>query len=302
MRIDNRPIDISRPDKLLFPDSGISKRDLADYYRRIAPTMLPHIRDRALTLHRFPDGIDAEGFFQQNTPDYFPDWIARARLPKENGEKVEHCVCNDAATLVYLAGQACITPHAWLAHADRPRHPDRMIFDLDPSGDDFAAVRRAARTLHAILDAIGLTSFVMTTGSRGLHVTVPLDASGDFDASRAFARRVAELAATREPDRLTTEQRKDRRGRRLYLDVMRNAYGQTAVAPYAVRAKPGAPVAMPLAWNELGDGRLRADRYRVSNAFRRLAQKPDPWRDIDQHAVTLAKHASRLDQLEREAA
>lgn len=301
-RDNGHDIDISNLDKVLFPDAGITKGDLVDYYRRVAPTMLPHIRDRPLTLQRFPDGIAAEGFYQQNVSDHFPDWIGRATLPRESGGKVEHCLCNDAATLVYLAGQATITPHAWLARAGRPRHPDRMVFDLDPTGDDFTPVRLAARTIRRVLDELKLASFVMTTGSRGLHVVVPLDASRDFDATRAFARRVATLAAAREPGRLTIEQRKDKRDGRLYLDIMRNAYGQTAVAPYAVRAKPAATVAMPLAWDELGDKRMRADRYRIDNAFRRLAQKRDPWRSIERHAASLGTHEAALGRLERDTA
>lgn len=298
MKLGGHEIEISHPDKLLFPDAGITKGDLADYYRRIAKTMLPHIEDRPLTLHRFPDGIGAKGFYQQNVSDYFPDWIARVRLPKEDGE-VEHCLCNDAATLVYLAGQACISLHAWLARAEHPRRPDRMIFDLDPPGEDFELVRFAARTIRETLADVGLAGFVMTTGSRGLHVTVPLDASADFEASRSFARRIAGLAAARAPDRLTTEQRKNKRGGRLYLDTMRNAYGQTGVAPYAVRAKPGAPVATPLEWSEL-DGKLRADKYRIGNVFRRLARKKDPWRGIGRHAASLGAHEARLTTLQNQ--
>lgn len=299
MKVGRHDIRVSRADKVLFPDAGITKGDLVDYYRRIADTMLPHVRERPLTLHRFPDGIAADGFYQQEAPEYFPDWIDRVRLPRESGGSIERCLCNNAATLVYLADQACITPHAWLAHANRPRHPDRMIFDLDPADDDFASVRRGARTIREVLDDIGLASFVMTTGSRGLHVVVPLDASADFDAVRAFSRRIAKVAAARVPDKLTTEQRKQKRKGRLYLDVMRNAYGQTAVAPYAVRAKSGAPVAMPLAWDELGNGKLRADRYHIDNAFRRLARRRDPWHDMDRHAASLGVPETRLADLEQ---
>lgn len=297
MKVDGHDIDVSNPGKILFPDAGITKGDLVDYYRRIAATMLPHVCNRPLTLHRFPDGIAAEGFYQQNASDYFPDWIDCVSLPRESGGKVDHCLCNNAATLVYLADQACITPHAWLARADRPRRPDRMVFDLDPTGDDFASACLAARTLRDVLDEVELTNFVMTTGSRGLHVMVPLDTGTNFDATREFAHRIAEVAAAREPDQLTTAQRKDKRGQRLYLDIMRNAYGQTAVVPYAVRAKPGAPVAMPLAWDELGDSHLRADSYRIENTFRRLAQKQDPWHGIERSAASLDAHKARLDKL-----
>jgi bifunctional non-homologous end joining protein LigD len=291
-----RNIEVSNAGKVLFPDAGITKGDLAGYYRRVAATMLPHIRDRPLNLHRFPDGIDAEGFYQQNVPDYFPAWIARARLPKQDGV-VEHCLCNDAATLVYLAGQACITPHAWLARAGHPRQPDRMVFDLDPPDGEFEPVRFAAHTIRTVLEDIGITGFVMTTGSRGMHVTVPLDAGADFDTVRDFARRVASVAATRAPQRLTTEQRKGKRHGRLYLDIMRNAYGQTAVAPYAVRAKPGAPVATPLEWDELDDTKLRSNSHRIGNLFDRLARRQDPWRRIGRHAVSIKAHEAALSRL-----
>lgn len=296
IKVGRRNIEVSNADKVLFPDAGITKGGLVDYYRRIAPNMLPHIRGRPLNLHRFPDGIDAGGFYQQNVPDHFPDWIARARLPKQGGV-VEHCLCNDAATLVYLAAQACITPHAWLARAVHPRHPDRMIFDLDPPGDEFEPARFAARTVRAVLEDIDIGSFVMTTGSRGLHVVVPLDAGADFEAVRDFARRVASASAARAPKRLTTEQRKDKRRGRLYLDIMRNAYGQTAVAPYAVRAKPGAPVATPLAWNELDDARLRSNSHRIGNIFSRLARRQDPWHGIGRHAVAIGAHTAALSRL-----
>ncbi len=299
MNIDGHAIEISNPDKVLFPQAGYTKSDLVGYYRDVADVMLPHLEDRPLTLHRFPDGIASDGFYQQNASDYFPQWIARVTLPKENG-KVVHCMCNDAATLVYLAGQACITPHVWLARADQPHHPDRMIFDLDPGSDDFDTVRVAARTMRQVLEDIGLETFVMTTGSRGLHVVTPLDASADFDAVREFARHVAEVAAARAPGELTTEQRKNQRGGRLYLDIMRNAYGQTAVAPYAVRARPGAPVATPLDWDELGDGKLRADRYNIGNIMRRLGQKQDPWRTIASHAAALDAHTDALADLRKD--
>lgn len=301
MKVDGRVIDVSKPGKLLFPAARVTKRGLVDYYRRIAPTMLAHLEDRPLTVHRFPDGIEAGGFFQQNAAEYFPDWIARARLPKAEGGEVEHFLCNDTASLVYLADQAAITPHAWLARADRPDCPDRMILDLDPPDDDFALVRFAARSLRTALEELDLAAFVMTTGARGLHVVVPLDRSADFDASRAFARRLAEVVAARAPERMTTEQRKNKRRGRLFLDTLRNAYGQTAVAPYAVRARAGAPVAAPLDWSELGDAKLEAGRYHVGNIFRRLARKEDPWRNIARHAAALDVHAAALRRMERHA-
>lgn len=278
----------TRRNKLFFPDDGLTKGDLIDYYGRIAPTMLPYLRDRPLTLHRFPEGIGAEGFYQKSVSDHFPDWLARATVAKEGGA-VTHALADGRDALSYLVDQGTIEFHIWLARLDKPHHPDRLVFDLDPAGNDFQAVVRAARAIKALVDNLGLTSFVMTTGSRGLHVTLPLDRSLDFDQVRTFARSVATRVATNAPDEFTTAHRKASRGGRVYLDVMRNAYAQTTVAPYSVRARPGAPMATPLAWHELDAPGMHPQRYHLRNIFRRLGQRPCPWRDIDLHAQSLTK-------------
>lgn len=285
IEVGGREIAISHPDKVLFPDDGLTKCELAEYYARIAPTALRHYKNRALSMHRYPDGIGDEGFFQKKIGDHFPDWINRATLPKKDGE-VTYVVADNDATLVYLAQQDCITPHLSLSRIDRPHHPDRMIFDLDPSDDDFRKVCRTAMCLKKMLDRLELNAFVQTTGSRGLHIVVPLDRHADFEAVRGFTHALCERVAAEDPELMTTEQRKAKRGKRVFLDDLRNAYGQTAVAPYAVRARPGAPLATPIRWEEL-DGHLDPRRYHIGNIFRRLARIEDPWRDI-------AKHASRL--------
>lgn len=285
--IGGRRIELSNTDKILFPESGVTKGDVIDYYRRVAEICLPYFEERPLSMHRYPDGIAEDGFFQKDIPEYFPDWIERVRLTKEGGE-ITYVVANDTATLVYLANQACITPHLALARRDKPHHPDRMIFDLDPSDDaDFETVRKAAQWLKELFDRIDVAAFVQTTGSRGLHVVVPLDRSATFDPVREFAREVADHLAQAHADVLTTEQRKNKRGKRIFLDTLRNAYGQTAVAPYALRSRETAPVATPLDWTELGDGDLGPRSYTISNLFRRLAQKADPWAGMDRRAVGL---------------
>ena len=286
MTVDGREIDVSNLDKILFPEVGLTKGDLIDYATRIADIALPHLKDRPLTMQRFPDGIDDEGFYQKDVPDYFPDWIDRVELDKESGT-VTHVVANRAATLVYLANQACITLHAALSRADRIDFPDRLVFDLDPSDDDFSKVRFAALKIHEILEGAGLTCFVQTTGSRGMHVVVPLDRSEPFDDVRAFAHDLGRHLADAYPDELTVEQRKSKRGSRLFIDYLRNAYGQTSVAPYSVRAKSGAPVATPLDWHEVEDSGLGPQDFTVGNVFRRLGQKDDPWCDIAEHARSL---------------
>ncbi|MGG7644903.1 non-homologous end-joining DNA ligase [Rhodovulum sp. YNF3179] len=295
MEVLGKQIEISHPDKPYFPDDGITKRDLVAYYARIAETAAPLWQGRAVTMQRFPDGIGAEGFFHKNAPDHFPGWVRRAELPKEGGS-VSYAVADHPATLAFLATQGTITPHLSLARVDRPDHPDRMIFDLDPSDRDFGKVRRAARHLKDLFEALDLTAYVQTTGSRGFHVILPLDRSAGFDRVRALARRIADRLAAAEPDSFTTEQRKAGRGDRVFLDTLRNAYGQTGVAPYGVRAKPRAPIATPLDWDE-ALGRTGPQDYHMGNIFRRLAQKEDPWRGIAQAGVAAETVEARLDAL-----
>jgi bifunctional non-homologous end joining protein LigD len=290
---DDRAVKLSNPQKMLFPAAGLTKADLIDYYRRIAPVMLPHLAGRPLSFERYPDGVGAEGFMQKNASDYFPSWIRRARLAKQDGV-VDYVVTEDPETLIYLANQACITFHVWLSRIDRVDHPDRMVLDLDPSDDDFAKVRWAAREARALLEELGLAPFLQITGSRGLHVWVPLDRSADFDQVRRFASAVAERLVARRPRELTTAQRKAKRGDRVFVDVARNAYAQTAVAPYSVRTRPQAQIATPIEWAELEDAKLGPQRYTIRNIFRRLAHKRDPWAQIERHARPVHAAQERL--------
>ncbi|WP_309060587.1 non-homologous end-joining DNA ligase [Streptomyces sp.] len=295
VRAGRRTVEIHRPDKVLFPGGGdageYTKGDLVDYHRAVAPFMLPHLRGRPLMLDRRPDGIDGPAFMQKNTPDTYPEWITRTEVAKEGGT-VRHTVCDDTATLLYLVDQASITLHRWLSRADRADRPDRLVFDLDPAGDDFAAVREAARLLGELLDELDLPSALMTTGSRGLHVIVPLSGTHDFDDVRAFAREVADTLVTAHPDRLTTAARKKDRGDRLYLDVQRNAYAQTAVVPYTVRALPGAPVATPVSWDRLDDPDLHARRWTVADAVEQA--RTDPWAGLPRRGRALGPARRRL--------
>ncbi|WP_112468901.1 non-homologous end-joining DNA ligase [Streptomyces triticisoli] len=304
VRAGRRTVEVSRPDKVLFPGGGdgegdgagkeYTKGDLVDYYRSVAPFMLPHLRGRPLMLERHPDGLDGPAFMQKNTPESYPDWITRAEVAKEGGT-VTHTVCDDTATLVYLADQACLTLHRWLSRASHIDRPDRMVFDLDPGGADFAPVRETARLLRELLDELKLPSAPMTTGSRGLHVIVPLDGRHDFDEVRDFARDVAELLAAGHPERLTTAARKKDRGDRLYLDIQRNGYAQTAVAPFTVRARPGAPVAAPISWDQLDDPDLGPRRWTIADAVDQA--RTDPWAGVPRRGRALGPARRRLDSL-----
>lgn len=300
VRAGRRAVGIHRPDKVLIAGDGtaedVTKAGLVAYYRSVAPHMLPHLRGRPLMLERRPDGLDGPRFMQKNTPDHYPEWITRAELAKEGGT-VCHTVCDDTATLLYLADQAALTLHRWLSRTGHPDRPDLMVFDLDPHGDDFGAVREAARLLGALLDELDLPSGLMTTGSRGLHVVVPLDGRQGVDEVRRFARDAAEVLAAAHPDRLTTAARKKDRGDRLYLDVQRNGYAQTAVAPYTVRALPGAPVAAPIGWDLLADPELHARRWTVADAADQARTRP--WSGLMRRRRALGPARRRLVGLSR---
>jgi bifunctional non-homologous end joining protein LigD len=290
---------VTHPDRVIFPKAGITKGELVDYYGEVADAMLPHLKGRALSVQRFPRGIGQQGFVQQDFADSLPDWMGRVEVGKEGGTVV-HPVAERPEALRWLANQNCITLHVWQSRQDRLHEPDRLVFDLDPSDSDFGVVKATARAVAGVLDDLGLACYVQTTGSRGLHVVTPVRANTDFDTARQFARDVAEVVAADDPAHRTVEARKDKRGSRVYLDIMRNAYAQTAVAPYSVRARAGAPVATPLEWDELdalNKGSLRADRFTIRDLPKRIAGQGDPWAGMYRHARSLTGPAKRLAKL-----
>jgi bifunctional non-homologous end joining protein LigD len=279
---------ISHPDKVLFPQIGLTKLELAQHYERVAPAMLPYVRDRPLAVQAFPNGIEQHGFFMKAVPGYFPEWVERVTVPKRGGT-VTHPLANDARTLVYLAGQNVVTLHTWLSRADEPAQPDRLIVDFDPSKSSggFADVRAAARDAGERLRDLGLATYAMVTGSRGIHVVCPLRRGPSFTDVHGFARALAEGMVADDPRRLTLEWHKAERGDRIYVDVNRIAYAQHAVAPYGVRAREKAPVAMPIHWEELSDRGLKPDRWTVKNAGSRLDAEGDPWKGMMRRARKL---------------
>jgi bifunctional non-homologous end joining protein LigD len=295
MQVGGHDIKVSKLDKELFPEDHVSKGDMLDHYRAVAEVMLPHLAGRPLTLRRYPDGIGDTGFFQKHASDYFPEWVRTATMRADEGT-VDYVVCDDEATLLYLSNQATIEFHVWLSTVDRPEHPDRLVIDIDPpDGVAAATLRDIARRARDLYGEIGLTPFVQATGGRGFHVVAPLDRSTDFDAVRDLAGAIADRLAADDPDHLTTAQRKQRRGDRIFLDVNRNAYGQTFICPYSLRARPGAPVATPLEWSELG--RATPNGHKTANIRKRLAQKADPWADIDEDAGSASEARERLEAL-----
>ena len=290
-------VKITHPDKVLFPDDAITKAELADYYHTVASLMLPLVSGRPVTMQRFPNGIGKGGFLQKQIGEYFPDWIERVTAPNRRTrqgttrDEVTYVVCRTPDDLAYLANQACITPHVWLSRTPDIHHPDQLVFDLDPASTDPRVLRLAAAALRGLLDELGLASFLKSSGSRGLHVVVPLVPAAETDEVKMFSMAVAAALAARHPDDLTTEGRIADRHGRLFLDIGRNGYAQTMAAPYAVRALPGAPVSVPLDWSELEEFDPR--RHTIRTISERLAQ-PDPWAGLDRAASTLDQAATRL--------
>ncbi len=291
-------VELSNAGKVFFPDEKITKGDVVEYYQAMAGRMLPYLRDRPVTMARYPDGITGHRIVQKNVPAYFPRWVTRAEVTKEGGT-VHHVICDQPATLVYLANQACIEPHVFLSRTGRLDEPDQFVVDLDPpDSGGFDAARRCALRLRTLLeDELGLTCYVKTTGGHGLHVHVPLNRREDFTGVRAFARDAAGLLAGQHREDLTLEQRKDKRGGRVYADIMRNAYAQTVVAPYAVRARPGAQVATPLHWGEVADGKLSPGSFTVRTIGRRLDRTDDPSAGMSRRRYGLAAPRRRLGAL-----
>jgi bifunctional non-homologous end joining protein LigD len=294
-------VELSNTSKIFFPGDEITKGDLIGYYHDVAGRMLPYLRGRPVAMARYPDGIAGQRIFQKNVPDYFPGWVSRAQVRKQDGS-LHHVICDKPATLVYLANQACIELHVFLSRVGRLGHPDQLVFDLDPPDEShFDDARRAALQLRELLeDELGMTVFVKTTGGKGLHVHVPLNGREDFDAVRGFARETGALLTARYPDLVTLQQRKGQRDGRVYLDIMRNAYAQTVVAPYSVRARPGAPVAVPLHWDEVTDNGLAPGQFTLRTARRRIDEltgTADPWAGLGRRRYGLARPLGRLGKL-----
>ncbi len=267
---------ITHPDKVLFPDDGITKGELADYYAAVAPVMLPHVRRRLITMERYPNGIGAKGFIQKDVSKGFPAWLKRIEAPKKGGV-VHYPLANDARSLAWFANQNTITLHVWPSRAPRIERPDVCVFDLDPSRDDAETLRAAMLELRAVLDELGHPSWVKTSGSKGFHVVVRLTARATFARSSALADDVADQLVSRRPEIFTRAFAKADREERIYLDTARNRAGATFAAAYTVRARPGAPVSAPCTWEEVASGEVQPRSFTLRTMAARLEQVGDLW-------------------------
>ncbi len=287
---------ITHPEKVLFPDDGITKGDLAAYYEAIAAVMLPHLRGRPVTMERYPAGIGEKGFWQKDVSKGFPAWLQRVEVPKKGGV-VHHPVVTDTRSLLWMTNQNTITQHVWTSRLPRLDHPDLCVFDLDPSTDDAAAVRAAAIGLRDLLEELALPSWIKTSGSKGFHIVVPLDGKTPIGTVARFANAVGTVFVSLAADRLTQEFSKADRGGRIYVDTGRNGYGATFAAAYTVRAKRGAPVSAPCTWEEVERGEVNPRTFTLRSMPDRLAKVGDLWAGMRRRGRSLKRPIEKLRRL-----
>ena len=284
---------ITHPEKVLFPDDGITKGELASYYETVASVMVPHIRARPITMERYPAGIDKKGFWQKDVSKGFPAWLQRVEVPKKDGV-VHHPIINDTRSLQWVTNQNTVTHHVWASQVPKLKHPDLCVFDLDPSSDDAAAVRKAALALRQLLEELALPSWIKTTGSKGFHIVVPLDGTTPIGQVARFANTVGTVFVSRAPDQLTQEFSKADRSGRIYVDTGRNGYSATFAAAYTVRARRGAPVSAPCTWDEIERGEVGPGTFTLRNMAERIAAVGDVWADMHRRGRSLKRPIERL--------
>jgi len=288
---------ITHPEKVLFPGDGITKGELAAYYEAIAPLMIPHIRNRPVTMERFPAGIGSKGFIQKDVSKGFPAWLERVEVPKKDGT-VHHPIVTDTRSLLWIVNQNTITPHVWISRAPKLQYPDICVFDLDPTEkEDPRVLRGAALALRDLLAEIGLPSWVKTTGSKGFHIVVPLDGKTAMGDVAGFAHAVGTLLVLRDPKHLTQEFHKVDRGGRILVDTGRNGYSATHAAAYAVRPRPGAPVSAPCTWEEVERGTVSPQTFTLRTMPARVESAGDLWAEMRKRGRSLSRPIAHLRRL-----
>ena len=287
---------ITHPEKVMFPEDGITKGDLAAYYEMVAPLMLPHVTGRPVTMERYPAGIGKKGFWQKDVSKGFPSWLERVEVPKKDGV-VHHPLVTDTRSLLWIANQNTITPHVWTSRAPDLWHPDVGVFDLDPSRDEPEVLRAAAVALRDVLEELGLPSWIKTSGSKGFHILISIDGKTPMNEAAGFAHGVARLLVTRYPKQLTLEFHKRDRAGRILVDTGRNDYSATFAAAYAVRPRRGAPVSAPCTWEEVITGDVAPDSFNLRNMRDRIDDAGDVWADLRKRKRSLKSPIQKLRRL-----
>jgi bifunctional non-homologous end joining protein LigD len=283
---------ITHPDKVLFPDDGITKGDVAVYYEMVAPVLLPHLARRPITMERYPSGIGKKGFWQKDVSRGFPEWLQRVAVPKKDGT-VHHPLITDLQSLLWVTNQNTITQHVWVSRAPKLYYPDVCVFDLDPPADHDPEILRAVTiALRDYLLSLGYSSWVKTSGSKGFHVLLSLDGTMRMNEVARFAHAVGTDMVKRDPTRLTQEFAKADRSGRIYMDTGRNGYSATFAAAYTLRAKPGAPVSAPCTWEEVASGAVTPQTFTLRTMAKRLQAVGDLWADFGKKPTRVKREIS----------
>jgi len=289
-------VTITNAGKVFWPDEGYTKADLVAYYERVAPWLLPYLRDRPLVLARYPDGITGKSFFQKDAPEWAPEWIRRERIHARGVDRdIDYFVVDDVDALRYVANTGTIPLHLWASRVGSIERPDWLVLDLDPKGAPFTDVVKVALALRGVLERLELPSYPKTSGATGLHILLPLGARYTYEETRTFARLLATLVVDATPAIATIVRTVDARGGKVYVDFGQNGPGQTIVAPLSVRPLAGAPVSMPLRWLEV-TARLDPGRFTIRTAPARLDEVGDPMAPVLGEGIDVAAALGRLDR------
>lgn len=296
-KISGQEVKLTHLDKIFWPKEKITKGDLVAYYRKIAPYLLPYLKDRPESLNRHPNGINGPSFFQKNF-EYQPPKFAKTKkiYSESNKGNINFLVCENEATLVYMANLGCIEINPWSSRLGSLDKPDFLVIDLDPEAISFDKVVLVAQSVHKLLDKIGVPNFCKTSGATGLHIYVPLAAKYTYDQAKDFAHIIAVLINRQLPDITSVERLPKKRRHRVYLDFLQNRKGQTLASPYSVRPKPGATVSAPLAWSEVKKG-LNPSSFTIKTIFNRLKTKKDIWKPVLGKGADLKRALQKLEKL-----
>src|SRR6058998_530366 len=296
---EEQTVNLSSPDRVLFPEDGITKGDLFEYYKRVGPTIVPHLRDRPFTMKRYREGIDAPGFFQKQAPKGIPKWIPTRQFrtwPREGASRlVDFPLINAPEAVLWVVQMNCIDMNAWYSRVDRPERPDFVLFDLDPPDDGFELAIEVAHLIHELLDELDLPGYVKTSGADGIHVVAPITRRSTFEQTYHFAEQASRLLERRHPGKVTTEWLKKKR-EGVLVDHRQNGAGKTIASVYSVRPKPGAPVSTPLCWEELHAG-IRPRDFSMAVALERIEVLGDVFEPALEDKRSLAAAAKKLARL-----
>jgi bifunctional non-homologous end joining protein LigD len=296
---EERTVKLSSPDRVLYPEDGITKGDLFEYYKHVGSTIVPHLRDRPFTMKRYPHGITGQAFFQKQAPRGMPDWIPTRQFrtwPREGGSRlVDFPLLNSTEAVLWMVQMNCVDMNAWYSRVDKPDRPDFVLFDLDPPDDGFELAIEVAHLIRGLLDELELPGYVKTSGADGIHVVAPITRRSTFKQAYDFAEKASRLLEQRHPGKVTTEWLKKKR-EGVLVDHRQNGHGKTIASVYSVRPKPGAPVSTPLRWEELKPG-VRPRDFGMAEALRRIEEHGDLFLPVREDPRPLAPAAKKLERL-----